>query len=159
MVRGFLVVYAAVCALVGTASAHTYYFSGSGAGLVAFIDGDTIQSNGSNRTVWSLWVYTPPKKEADGTIQYAMDEDVYNCVGHTNVGLYTAGYTVTGASVSGGQLTPTSAPVVPDSLGEAVMNQACNGIPKTSPPFTDVHQAIGYANSIHGTGLAPQKNK
>lgn len=114
--------------------AATWVRVGAGSKVVVLVDRDSLRRTGAKVKVWINWVYQEPI-ELEGTYpkkQYKSMKSlaIYNCTELTTITLQQTVY----ADDDGGEVVNSEAQqetpgryreIVPDSVGESILNYAC----------------------------------
>ncbi len=135
MRRVYLTAFCVVAIGISTnADAANWVFVDSSNKAGVYIDWDSIERSGNRVTAWEKWIYKPDAKRVQAE---AKIRNRYDCVSRTIKLLYSINYAENGSVISSftfNEYDAPPSPVVPESIGEAVLDRACGGSANIPPP-------------------------
>lgn len=154
MKRTFLIGFAALCApIAGALASNWVTVSQSGTGATIEVDLDSIRSSGGRVKAWTRWSYTTPQevKHSYPPKTYTSSKDlvVYNCYERSSATIQSTSYSQNGEVVdsrSVADVPSAYSEVVPDSVGESILDAVCGRKSSPQPSSTPLtgHQSSGY---------------
>ena len=138
----------------GAQTNHSYVLLTANSDTAIFLDSTTLAQNGDQVTAWSVWVYYPSKTiPAIGSAAYIVFQDTYDCKARKSKTNYSADYQADGTLLYSTPNKQEFRPVVPDTLGDVTMTNACGAwTTLNANPFPDISSAVGTARTVMAGG-------
>ena len=131
-----IVRWAAVVSVFASAQsqAATWVRVGSSNSAVVYIDTDSLTGSPRGVIGWAKWVYVPApnRKYAEAKVRKR-----YDCAARTSKLLASVNYTASGSVASSftfAEYESSADAVVPESLGESILDGVCERVNGNSPP-------------------------
>jgi hypothetical protein len=122
---------------------HTYAVVATSDANVGLVDTQSIASVGGNVTAWTLWVNAKDVKVGESFVAYSLSRDTYNCTDRTSASTMVVEYDIKGNSVDSSADYRPPRLVIPDSVGEILLDAVCGGADKiTGPTYSDISEAV-----------------
>lgn len=160
MKRIILTGFVALCApIAGALASNWVTVSRSDTGTLIEVDLDSIRSSGGKVKAWTRWSHNTPQEVKHSyppkTYTSSKDLAVYNCYERSSAVIQSTSYSQSGEVVdsrSGADVPSAYSEVVPDSVGESILDAVCGNTsrraPTPSPSYVGSGQPIQQNSSF-----------